>query len=308
MTDNADTMPDGFFGRRLSSHLEMEGDCFLEVKRQGHLTLAATRVSCSRISRDRTTPIPSEPAFSILHQLKDLERHSCWLAGRPRYSAAFGADTVSAIDLRDNPQCEFRGQFDVVQYYIPRTALDEFAHEHGAKPIATLKWTRDERDPTVSALSALLLTAVQQERTTNQLFVDQVGLSLLAHFAQTYGGLRARDAAVQGGLAPWQERRAKEIMRARFSSPLTIADIAAECRLSPSYFARSFKCTTGIAPHEFLSRMRIDEAKRLLLTTKLPLADIALICGFVDQSYFTRVFTRNVGTSPGAWRRARLEG
>ncbi|MEW6645105.1 MAG: AraC family transcriptional regulator [Pseudomonadota bacterium] len=307
MTDNADTLPDGFFGRRISNHLEMEGDCFLQVKRQGHLTLAATRLNCTRGMRDRTAPIPSEPAFSILHQLKDLERHSCWLAGKPRYSGAFGAGTVSAIDLRDNPQCEFRGAFDAVQYYIPRTALDEFAHEHGAKPIATLKWKRDERDPIVSALSTLLLTEIEQERTTNQLFVDQVGLSLVAHFAQTYGGLRPRDAALQGGLAPWQERRAKEIMRARFASSLTIADVAAECRLSPSYFARSFKCSTGVAPHEFLSNMRIDEAKRLMLTTKLPLADIALICGFGDQSYFTRVFSRSVGASPGAWRRARLE-
>ncbi|WP_461317953.1 helix-turn-helix domain-containing protein [Bradyrhizobium diazoefficiens] len=45
-----------------------------------------------------------------------------------------------------------------------------------------------------------------------------------------------------------------------------------------------------------------------MLSTKLPLADIALICGFGDQSYFTRVFSRNVGASPGAWRRARSEG
>jgi AraC family transcriptional regulator len=42
------------------------------------------------------------------------------------------------------------------------------------------------------------------------------------------------------------------------------------------------------------------------LSSTLPLADIALICGFGDQSYFTRIFTRSVGASPGAWRRAML--
>ncbi|MGL5165080.1 MAG: helix-turn-helix domain-containing protein [Afipia sp.] len=306
--EQSDTTSDGFYGRRLSQHLGMEGDCLWRIEREGQLALAVTRLTCSRFVRERTVPIPSEPAFSILHQLGDLDRHSCWLAGRPRYSEAFGAGTVSVIDLRDNPQCEFRGPFDAVQYYVPRKALDEFAYEHGAKPVSTLKWSRDQRDPFLSTLSSILLSAVEQDATTNQLFVDHIGFSLLAHFAQTYGGLRARDGKSQGGLAPWQERRAKEIMRARLASHLTISDVAAECQLTPSHFARAFRRSTGVAPHEFLSQLRIDEAKRLMLATKLPLADVALICGFGDQSYFTRVFSRNVGASPGAWRRARSEG
>lgn len=303
-----DGTADGFFGRRLSKHLGMEGDCIHKINRQGKLALAVTRLTCTRFVRERTAPIPSENAFSILHQLGDLERHSCWLAGRQRYSGSFSAGTVSVIDLRDNPQCEFKGPFDAVQYYIPRRALDEFAYENDAKPISTLKWARDRRDPYLSTLSNVLLSALEEERANNQLFVDQFGLSLLAHFAQTYGDLRSRDGKQEGGLAPWQERRAKEIMRTRLASNLTIADVAAECKLTPSHFARSFRRSTGVAPHEFLSQLRIDEAKRLMLSTKLPLADIALICGFGDQSYFTRVFSRSVGASPGAWRRARSEG
>ena len=82
---------DGFYGRRLSEHLGMEGDCLLRVNREGQLALAVTRLTCSSFLRERTAAIPSEPAFSILHQLGDLERHACWLAGRPRYSGAFGA-------------------------------------------------------------------------------------------------------------------------------------------------------------------------------------------------------------------------
>ncbi|RQH13063.1 AraC family transcriptional regulator [Bradyrhizobium sp. RP6] len=308
MMEEAEIESGGFYGLRLSQHLGMEGDCLLRIRREGELALAMTRLTCSRFVRERMAAIPSEPAFSILHQLGDLERHSCWLAGRPRYSGAFRAGTVSVTDLRDNPQCEFKGPFDAVQYYVPRKALDEFAREHGAKPVSTLKWSRDQRDPFLSTLSNVLLSAVEQDPATNQLFIDQIGLSVLAHVAQTYGGMRPSDGVSGGGLAPWQERRAKEIMRTRLASNLTIADVAAECKLTPSHFARSFRRSTGVAPHEFLSQLRIDEAKRLMLTTKLPLADIALICGFGDQSYFTRVFSRNVGASPGAWRRARTDG
>lgn len=308
MTENVDTCSDGFFGRRLAMHLGMEGDCVHKVNRHGRLALAVTRLTCACFVRERTAAIPSEPAFSILYQLGDLERHSCWLAGRQRYSASFSAGTVSVVDLRDDPQHEFRGPFDAVQYYVPRRALDDFAYENDAKPISTLTWPRDRRDPYLSTLSSVLLSALEEGCAKNRFFVDQLGFSLLAHFAQTYGGLCSRSGLQEGGLAPWQERRAKEIMRVRLASSLTIADVAAECKLTPSHFARSFRRSTGVAPHDYLSGLRIEEAKRLMRTTKLPLADIALICGFGDQSYFTRVFSRNVGASPGAWRRARSEG
>jgi AraC-like DNA-binding protein len=112
--------------------------------------------------------------------------------------------------------------------------------------------------------------------------------------------------AANGGLAPWQERRAKEIMQARLATRLTIANVARECRLTPSYFAKAFRRTTGMSPLHYLTHIRVREAKSLLASSTLPLADIALICGFGDQSYFTRVFSRSVGTSPGAWRRSML--
>lgn len=301
---DTDKTTDGLFGPRLSQHLRMKGRCLVHVANETELVLAVTRLTCSRALRQRTPPIPSEAAFCVLSQLSDLERYSCWLAGRPRYSGALGTGNVTVIDLRDSPQWEFKGHFDALHYYIPVRALDAFALNHGAKPISTLECPSDQRDPFLATLSNLLLSAVERDPASNQLFLDHLGLSLLAHFAQTYGGLRAGGRYSRNGLAPWQERRAKEIMRSRLASHLTIADVAAECRLTAGHFSRAFRRSTGSAPHEFLSKLRIDEAKRLMLNTKLPLADIALICGFGDQSYFTRVFSRTVGASPGAWRRA----
>ncbi|OAF16479.1 AraC family transcriptional regulator, partial [Bradyrhizobium neotropicale] len=273
MTEHAESSVEcGFFGKRLSDYFGVEASTLAQIRRHGKLYLAVPRLTLANSERTVSSQLSSEPAFSILHQPAD--------------------GTVIVTDLRENAKCELKGPLDLLQYYVPRRALDDFAREHDAKPVETLRWSRDRRDPCLSTISSLLLSAIEEDRTTNQLFVDQIGLSLLAHFAQTYGGLRTYDGALEGGLAPWQERRAKEIMRARLASRLTIADVAAECRLTPSHFARSFRRSAGIAPHEYLSRLRMDEAKRLLTTTKLPLADIALICGFGDQSYFTRVFSR----------------
>jgi AraC family transcriptional regulator len=303
-----DATESGLLGKQLEGQLGISSRSLLTMKQDGQLVLTAARLTCPHFFRERTAALSPAPAFSILYQLGDLDRHSCSLAGSPPYSATCRAGGVTVVDLRHDPHCELQGPFDALHYYVPSRTLDEFAQEHGASRIETLSWNSNRQDPFVSTLSNVLLAAVEQDRVANELFLDQLALSLLAHFAQTYGGMRIRGASVEGGLAPWQESRAKEMMRARFASKLTIADVAADCRLTASHFARAFRKTTGVAPHKYLSDLRIEEAKRVMLMTKLPLADTALICGFGDQSYFTRVFSRTVGCSPGTWRRNNSEG
>ena len=117
-------------------------------------------------------------------------------------------------------------------------------------------------------------------------------------------GTRVEPRLVRGGLAPWQVRRTEQMLSENLDGEVTLAHLAGECRLSVSHFARAFKQTTGQSPHRWLLARRVEHAKRLLLTSALPLAKIAPACGFADQSHFTRVFSQMVGTGPGAWRRA----
>ncbi|WP_380871923.1 hypothetical protein ACFB49_28810 [Sphingomonas sp. DBB INV C78] len=105
-------------------------------------------------------------------------------------------------------------------------------------------------------------------------------------------------------LASWQERLAKETMSANLGETIAISDLARACRLSMSYFVRAFTNTVGIAPYTWFIGQRIVLAKDLLAQSHYPLAEIALECGFVDQSHFTNTFVRRVGTTPLQWRRA----
>lgn len=107
-----------------------------------------------------------------------------------------------------------------------------------------------------------------------------------------------------GALAPWQERKAKAMLAERMADDISIVDVARECRLSRSQFCKSFKQTTGQSPYAWLTRHRISTAQSLLRSTQRPLVDIALACGFGDQSHLTRMFSRMVGTPPGCWRRS----
>jgi AraC family transcriptional regulator len=109
----------------------------------------------------------------------------------------------------------------------------------------------------------------------------------------------------QRPLAPWQITRVLDFVEANLGNHIGIADLAAQVRLSASYFAHAFRRSAGETPSRYLRRRRIERAQQMMLLTDKPLADIALECGLADQTHLTKVFRRIVGMSPGAWRRLR---
>lgn len=104
-------------------------------------------------------------------------------------------------------------------------------------------------------------------------------------------------------LAPWQVRTAKAVMEASLTGTILISDVAARCGLSPSYFVRAFRNTVGQAPYDWFLARRILRARRMLCATAFSIAEIALECGFVDQSHFAKTFKRRTGVTPLQWRR-----
>ena len=146
---------------------------------------------------------------------------------------------------------------------------------------------------------------LQEPSTGNALFLDSVALAFHSHILHRYGGVLGSGGPARGGLAPWQLRRARAFIEAHLDGDPSIPDLAVECRLSVSHFARAFRQATGMPPHRWLMNRRIERAKELLLKGELELAQVALACGFVDQSHFTRFFVRSEGRSPGRWRRLR---
>jgi len=112
---------------------------------------------------------------------------------------------------------------------------------------------------------------------------------------------------VRGGLAPWQLNRATEILKANLDGQIALFQVARECKLSVSHFVRAFKQTVGEPPYRWLLQQRMDAAKELLLHSGLPMVEIALKCGFADQACFIRGFRKLLGTTPGEWRRMRMQ-
>jgi AraC family transcriptional regulator len=156
-------------------------------------------------------------------------------------------------------------------------------------------------DPVMEHLERALMRAL--ERPVSSAFVDHVSLAMLAYLAHSYGASATPESFYRGGLSANQARTAKEYLATHFSEDVLSADVAVACGLSRDHFIRAFRRTTGVTPRRWLQRYRVEKAKEMLLSSKLAIAEIAIRCGFADQSHLTRVFKGLEGTSPAAWRR-----
>jgi len=155
----------------------------------------------------------------------------------------------------------------------------------------------------VLALDGLVRDWTPGDRT----YLDHLTAYLAAHLARRYGGGASANPASPSpvrGLAERQFAAVRELMDYRLAGPLPLDDLAAAASLSVRQFARSFKATTGQTPHRYLMDLRVQQAVRLLRTGNQPIAEIAARCGFTHQEHLTRVMRAQMGTTPGAIRRA----
>src|SRR5271156_2799527 len=118
---------------------------------------------------------------------------------------------------------------------------------------------------------------------------------------------RKSQQIIRGGLAPWQARVLKTHIETHLDVALRTKELAKLVQLSSFHFCRVFRVSFGNSPHGYVTRRRVERAQGLILTTKLPLGQIAVDCGFADQAHFTKLFRRLTGESPGEWRRVRAD-
>jgi len=257
---------------------------------------------------EMTGAFQREDAFVITLHLRDRPKHEYWEDGRRALVCDFRAGDICLHDLKRDPSALLDKPYHTLFFYLPRVALDTIADEANVPRIRDLSYKPGAavNDATISSLGSLLQPALSFPDQANRLFVDHVLLAVGVHIAQTYGGMRPVPRLVRGGLATWQERRAKEMIAANLDG-VPVKELARECGLSTAHFSRAFRRSVGVAPHNWLIEQRIVVSKKKLRDDRLSLADVAAECGFSDHAHFTRHFVRIVGVTPSAWRRALKE-
>ncbi|GFM38499.1 transcriptional regulator [Desulfovibrio psychrotolerans] len=176
------------------------------------------------------------------------------------------------------------------------------------------------QDPALARGLTLLHTQMEQQDATMPVLEQQVRLNaLLAHWIHAHanrntctgatgpqspaaGSARQTGSMPRAGCEPRAVRLAREYLDAHSAEDVRLEVLALHAGLSPYHLSRVFCRTLGMPPHAYLTQRRVFHA-RALLATDTPLADIALTCGFADQSHLTRQFKRVLGVPPGALRK-----
>jgi AraC family transcriptional regulator len=136
-----------------------------------------------------------------------------------------------------------------------------------------------------------------------RLLTDSLGNILAVHLIRHAMAGERPDQHPRGGLPKHKLRAVLEYIEEHVGSELALDNLAAVTHLSPYHFARMFKASTGLPPHQYLIRRRVERAKTLLRSgDDLSLAEVAARTGFWDQGHFTRHFRRLVGVTPKRFR------
>lgn len=225
--------------------------------------------------------------------------------GRPRRWAERQPGSTSLLDGRQIWTVELLDPFESIHLYFDRRSLTALADERRRPSLEALASQTDPSriDPVLRHLTRALVPAFMRPREASLLFLESVQSTIWTHLAQIHGGLPDRPKPRRGGLSTRQLRQAMERMRSDLTTDVSLAELAAQSGLSIRHFARAYKETTGESPHRWRLKMRVSHGQDLLSKSDDSLKDIALACGFADQSHFTRVFRSIAGITPGAWRR-----
>jgi AraC family transcriptional regulator len=188
---------------------------------------------------------------------------------------------------------------------IPTSLIDLGGEQLGltsGTPIE-LRNVFEVRDTLIERIGLIIINELESpEHASQPLIVDHLCTALTAHLLRRYNGIGSNEqATLPSGLSRFELARITEYVDANMGRPIGLAELAALVNVSRFHFARLFKRSTGNTAITFVERIRIRRSQALIVDTDIPLAEIALLTGFADQSHFTRRFHRYIGCTPAVF-------
>ncbi len=185
------------------------------------------------------------------------------------------------------------------------------AHAEGspspAWPGPCLRKAAFASDPSLHRLAVSLYGEMQSRDFAGEVSVDALTRLLAVHLIRRYSNART-EAPPAAGLPPHRLRLVLDYIARNYTRNLELCDLAALVKMTPYYFLRLFKKSTGKTPHQYLLHTRIERAKELLLADRMSLAEISLEMGFSNQSHFGTTFRRLTGVTPKVFQLKALCG
>ncbi len=278
----------------------------LVVRSLGDTDIIVTEVKFRTAPEGLMTPIPESDGFLMTVHFDICPPYEVWENGKRILTPTLAAGVTNIYDLRTAPVAAVKEKFHQVSFDMPRAALDAIADAEEIPRIEdfVFDWRTGYHDPVLSNLALLLKPAFSNKSEVNRLISDHVTMAAAAHSLKAYGNVGPpRTPAPITALSPFQKAIACDLLRANLDGNLTLHDLGRACGLPALVFARAFRRTTGMHPHQWLMAGRMTLARDILLRRPfLPLGSVADICGFTSTRHLIRVFKATLQAHPEDWR------
>lgn len=295
--------------------MEMQAHGFRKYPHAELLSSSEGRGWTELSSELRAHPVSEMPGLVPQHMEISIAvrgRHDGWVlrsgAGeRQKTRPVPGTVWLSPIGIPDTDIQVTRPLQKILHLYLPAQRFQVLAEEYDlpSSSAHSIHYLAGLQDELIRELGLAILAETEHETSAGRMLVETCSLMLAARIAHRYGDSWSVNLAKPSGkkLDELRLRRVKDYIVAHLEDDMTVADLAAVANLSPFHFTRLFNAATGLPPHRYVGRQRLERAMSLLATGRMRLSEIALYCRFSSQASFNRAFRAAIGMTPGQYRR-----
>lgn len=219
-----------------------------------------------------------------------------------RVEAPLHRDLCCYFPAGSDSRMQFGSDFGSFVLYLRPGVIGSLLESEGKGSVAIAP-ILGRQLPRVAHLLGLIESELRRPSLGSRLMIDGL-LRAIAGLMATRDGTVAPASQDRIYLSPPKLKRVIDFIEAHLQDSIGLDDLADAAGLSANHFLRVFKLATGETPYHFLRNRRLERARQLLSDDVMPLAQLALECGFANQAHFTAAFSRELGISPGRYRRA----
>lgn len=190
---------------------------------------------------------------------------------------------------------------EFLQLYVAPELLKQISEEVWNAPVDLIPQSAPFVDPLILQIGLALRSSLETESPVGQLYAYSMAHTLATHLLFRYSRRKPLAMPNQGCLSQQQLNQVINYIHDNLEQNVNLIELAGTIQLSPYHFARLFKQSIGLPPHQYQIKCRIERVKELLQLKKLTIADIAQIAGFSSQAHLNYHFKRWVGVTPKAF-------
>ncbi len=202
------------------------------------------------------------PAALVSVTLRPLARdnYRLWIDGRLMETPPVEAWRSNVVDFESDPACWSGLPFDFMHFHLPRASINEVAEDLGYDRPGVFQVSILAADTVLARITERVRHSLGCAGAPTLLSLDHLQLVLGAHILRRYGGVRRRRTPATIGLTDWQARRVRELLRDSLRADVRLHEIARECELPTSTFARAFRSSFGTDCHTWWRRNKLGLA------------------------------------------------